>query len=552
MNTHVVYGSWKLRFDEPCDRTDLTLIEVPLPDQPSIVCDIQDLPVLNRRSICDGTWSYNTAVHSAPNLNGGDAPLALANVDGDTIVITHLILRVETHLCHFLSPPTGAHSTSVEELLRSLRGLIDSNHLNFNNFECGYYPTMTAFATRHRVAPEMIAALAHSFSERLADGKVEGFFRQIGKELGTREYRETRYRSVEPHDESDGGVLVSRYSQTKRMHQEQRLATIATLPDSAADGTVFSEEVELPSGDEKSFLSARYQIPLEFSSERLTREVRIGVESSSGVLFEVVFSSHLPEGGDLESMHFVSINSAAVRTMAVMDRVGTEGRVLERCILSMMKGRSKQNSLNLNANPHDRLLRRMAPRIALVGPSGSGKSTAAAHLKNRLVSQGYGAVVEKLAMPLYDLQHAMYQRMGVDLDYTEQDQHLLEELARQFRRIDPRFLVRDFLSRCEQSVDLAIINDDLRDVATDLPALRSVGFLCVQIKADDATRASRLSLRGDRTLVKGSKLDEELNRMAPDYVIENNGCVDEFNRALDTLLDEMMGGCDEIVTKAHY
>lgn len=539
MSTHVVYGNWKLRFDEPCDRSVLTLIQVSLPNQSSIVCDIRNLDVRSKRSIREGKWSQTTAAHDAQNLNGGDAPLALAKVDGDNIVITHLILRVEVHLCHFLSVPSGAHSTTVRGVLGSLVALFGSNHLNFNNFECGYYPLANVFASRDLVSYGEISALALTFSERLANGEVEGFFRHIGREFGMREYDETQYRPIKPEGEASRLVLVSHYSRAKRVRDRQRLATVTTALHTTGEEDSPPEEVELEAGDEEAFLSERYRTPLEISRRHLTREVCLGVESSSGILFEVVFSSHLPTGEGHQPTHFAAIRSVSARTKVALDIVSTEGGALKHCILGMM-GEGDARAQSASVQRQEGLPSRKATRVALIGPSGSGKSTAAAYLVNRLASHGCGAVVQKLATPLYDVQHALYQRMDIDFDYTDQDQKLLEELARQIRRIDPGFLVEDFLTRCGQCSDKVIINDDLRDVETDLPALRSAGFVVVRIVAADVTRAARLSDRRDRTVVLNSKLDEQLARMTPDYLIPNNGNLDDFHDALDVFLDEAM------------
>lgn len=539
MSTHVVYGSWKLRFDEPCDRSVLTLLQVSLPNQSSIVCDIRDLGPRSKKTIYEGKWAQTPASQYAQNLNGGDVPLALAKVDGDIIVITHLILRVEVHLCHFLSLPDGPHSTTVEGILGSLVALHNFNHLNFNNFECGYYPLASAFTSRDPIPSGQISALALAFSEKLANGEIEGFFRHIGREFAMREYDETQCRPIKSEGEASRLVLVSHYSRTKRVHDKQHLATVTKASPTTGEEVSLPEEVELEAGDEEAFLSECYRTPLEISQRRLTKEVCLGVESSSGILFEVVFSSHVPTSGGHPPTHFAAIRSVFARTKAVLDSVSTEGRALKHYVLGMVR-ENDARAQSASVQRQEGLPSRKTTRVALIGPSGSGKSTAAAYLLNRLASHGCTAVVEKLAAPLYDVQHALYERMGIDFDYTDQDQKLLEELARQIRRIDPGFMVEDFLTRCGQCSHQVIINDDLRDVATDLPALRRAGFMVVRIVATDVNRAARLSDRRDRTAILNSKLDEQLGRMAPDYLIPNNGNLGDFHDALDVFLDTVI------------
>lgn len=163
-------------------------------------------------------------------------------------------------------------------------------------------------------------------------------------------------------------------------------------------------------------------------------------------------------------------------------------------------------------------------RIAVIGLSGAGKSTCAGFIREWAAERGLTVARVPLAKPLYDLQDRVYAAAGVPLRPGAQDQVLLEELATQLRRINPRSLVDDFLARAADAVrDGAgvLVNDDLRDAHTDAPALRAEGFRVLRVTCDETVRRTRLQGRGDLSRADGSTA--ALDRIEPDAVLDNSG-----------------------------
>lgn len=161
-------------------------------------------------------------------------------------------------------------------------------------------------------------------------------------------------------------------------------------------------------------------------------------------------------------------------------------------------------------------------RLALVAPSGAGKSTTARLLQQYFETADISVEVVKLAEPLYELQRAFYQQSCLAISEGAQNQQLLECIAQQLRALDSRSMVMNFAKRlacCEADV---VINDDLRDDATDWPYLHDQGFQVIKIFTDASLRQSRLGKRGDVNVVADSVLDLQMRRIAADYALPNN------------------------------
>ena len=179
------------------------------------------------------------------------------------------------------------------------------------------------------------------------------------------------------------------------------------------------------------------------------------------------------------------------------------------------------------------------PSLALYGLTGSGKSTISALFAENLARRGLSVEVVKIAQPLYRTQAHLYQQAGREIGPWEPDQELLCELARQFRRINPDFLVEDFLARARASTAQVLINDDLRDAATDYPRMAAAGFDFVRIACDDQVRLDRLAARPDRTQSPETDATWGYDQIIPTWTLDNSG--DDPRSAQQQV--------DEIVTK---
>ncbi|WP_024905395.1 hypothetical protein [Robbsia andropogonis] len=176
-------------------------------------------------------------------------------------------------------------------------------------------------------------------------------------------------------------------------------------------------------------------------------------------------------------------------------------------------------------------------RLALVAPSGSGKSTTAQLLKLHFERAGKRVEILKLAAPLYAIQRMFYEEACRNLPDGAQDQYLLEHIATELRALDRLSLVKNFARRLMQSDADVVINDDLRDDATDWPYLRQHGFDVVKIVADPAIRSARLTGRADLSVVEKSPLDLQMQRIRADYALPNNGSIEALTAHVNAFAD---------------
>jgi hypothetical protein len=162
-------------------------------------------------------------------------------------------------------------------------------------------------------------------------------------------------------------------------------------------------------------------------------------------------------------------------------------------------------------------------RVSLVAPSGSGKSSTASFMLARCAVLGLSARIVKLAAPLYHIQQQFYRVAGIDIDPSAQNQKLLEDIATHLRSIRRDALVHDFLNRLAVEPTDVVINDDLRDMETDLPALRKARFVTVRVSASAEVIDRRLETRRDLQTQRVSALNIPMLAHRPDHVIVNDG-----------------------------
>lgn len=179
-------------------------------------------------------------------------------------------------------------------------------------------------------------------------------------------------------------------------------------------------------------------------------------------------------------------------------------------------------------------------RIALVAPSGSGKSTVAGLLKKYFESIDLNVDIVKLAAPLYRLQSQYYAEASRSIESNAQDQVLLEEIAVALRRINPGSLVENFYHRLVATSSQVVINDDLRDDANDWPKLRSWGFYVVKISTSVQIRRARLIDRLDKSVKLASPLDAQIERIHPDFTIENDGSIEALKSNVIMLAAQLL------------
>jgi cytidine deaminase len=181
-------------------------------------------------------------------------------------------------------------------------------------------------------------------------------------------------------------------------------------------------------------------------------------------------------------------------------------------------------------------------RVALFGLPGAGKSTSAGLLREALTAAGRRVAVVKTAAPLYDVQHAFYERAGLSLADGQQDGALLNFLGAHFRLAAPGFLLADFDRRWRAAAlggaDV-VLCDDARPV--DLPGLTRQGFRIVRISAPDDLRRARKSERGDRIAGRDDHPTEAGGEtVEAHHEIDNSGSWETLRDRIDVLAKELV------------
>lgn len=178
--------------------------------------------------------------------------------------------------------------------------------------------------------------------------------------------------------------------------------------------------------------------------------------------------------------------------------------------------------------------------ICLYGLAGSGKSTVAAELEALLTERGYRAEILKIAAPLYALHGEVYRTAGRHIGAWEHDNELLRSLATHLRRINPGFLVEDFLARVGRSSADIVVNDDMRNADPDYPPMRVAGFSFVRVTCSDDVRVRRMKARADRNIVANSDTTWGYDQIEPDWTIDTGPDHDDLRPQIEVIADKWL------------
>lgn len=166
-------------------------------------------------------------------------------------------------------------------------------------------------------------------------------------------------------------------------------------------------------------------------------------------------------------------------------------------------------------------------KLSFIAPSGYGKTTAVEFLHCI-----YGAANFKVAAPLYDFQGYFYKILQVDVS-DRQDGELLQFLGNKIQRDYPFFLADAFYKKLEDACNnelYILTNDDCRP--HNYPFLKQMGFLFVRIFGNT-------HFREDITPVNQRNTVEWGDVIPCDYVIENNGSLQEYKNNLRKLVSRI-------------
>lgn len=180
----------------------------------------------------------------------------------------------------------------------------------------------------------------------------------------------------------------------------------------------------------------------------------------------------------------------------------------------------------------------MNTRICLLGHSGAGKSTTAALIHDAVTARHLTCAVIKVGAPLYELQQRFYARLGQQFPAGQQDQQLLEAIARWIRKRQPRFLVDDFLSRAQRTAADVLVNDDVRSYDFDYPELRQCGWAAVRVSASEEIRGKRLAAQGYLSLSDASTAS--VDDIEVDFEIRNDTTLTVLRSNIEVMMDRVL------------
>lgn len=180
--------------------------------------------------------------------------------------------------------------------------------------------------------------------------------------------------------------------------------------------------------------------------------------------------------------------------------------------------------------------------LAFTGVAGSGKSTALECLKD---IQHHPLALKKFAGPLLDMQEMIYARIKPVYERPSnfvKDRTLLQFLGTEWARktisdtiwVDLWKQEIDKFHRASNSlaVDPIFVCDDVR-YDNEAEAVKSLGGRIIQIVS------TKVAERGVVTGIKNHISENGIDLKYIDYIIENNGSVEDLRESLCTLNDKL-------------
>lgn len=168
-------------------------------------------------------------------------------------------------------------------------------------------------------------------------------------------------------------------------------------------------------------------------------------------------------------------------------------------------------------------------KIAIVGKSRSGKTTLTDYASETygFVVLNFGDALKEHAATLFPNQ---YHKEG-------KPRQLLQVFGQKMREIDQMVWIRQVERQLHEIGDVPVIVGDCRQ-QNEYAWLREQGFTFIRVEANKDKRIHRMLKQGDR--FRSFELEHEtelhVDRFIVDYVIENNGELDDLYRQLDEIL----------------
>ncbi|MBI6705394.1 hypothetical protein [Pseudomonas viridiflava] len=289
--TAIVFGSWKIRHQEPLQAQDYALhaisSDVALIGTLTAVADTRGCHPLIARWSTDGCLTRGSLGEMHCSNLGEDAlPLAVVTMDAEQIYITHLLHRLDVHRSLFVQPPLPIDQPSdPAQLVDALRRGFERNHLAINNWECRYshseHPYVEVFELDSDCHARM---LGEAWFDNCSTPSMRPFTSQCGDEFQIWDYHVTPARTQE-----GGYIWVEHCSRRRKLAIDEPLARLFHSAPGVLAGSRQEVSLGLPALDA---MAMSIDCPLQALGEYRSYVFSVPCESvESGNLFTVTFET---------------------------------------------------------------------------------------------------------------------------------------------------------------------------------------------------------------------------------------------------------------------
>ncbi|KPW33077.1 hypothetical protein ALP45_02809 [Pseudomonas coronafaciens pv. atropurpurea] len=217
IQTAIVFGSWKIRHQEPLETEDLTLYAISA--DMALIGELTAVADLRGRYCALACWRNDGTMLRAgmgqvdcQNLSGAAIPLAIITLQGGHVQISHLLNRIDVHRSLFVQPALEIEQPQASEnLALVLREAFERNHLAINNWECRYTTTAQTYIESFELAPDSHARmLGEAWFDASFAPAMAPFTSQCGDEFQLWDHHVTAARA------EDGGYVWMEHCTRKR------------------------------------------------------------------------------------------------------------------------------------------------------------------------------------------------------------------------------------------------------------------------------------------------------------------------------------------------
>ena len=176
-------------------------------------------------------------------------------------------------------------------------------------------------------------------------------------------------------------------------------------------------------------------------------------------------------------------------------------------------------------------------KIGLIGRLRSGKDSAADYIRSnpRMVRLAFADNMKKSSRRLFP-----------NIDTKGKNRRHLQEFAEKMREIDENVWVNSLNEDMQLFKNIGAESFIVTDIRhpNELEWAIENGFTIIKVEADEAIRIERARASGE--IFTAADLEHETERacdeLEADYIVTNNGTLEEFYAQLDAIIDEIKRG----------